>query len=492
MLKQKKFYITTPIYYVNDKPHIGHAYTTVIADIFARWHRLKGENVFFLTGLDENSQKTVQASIKLGFNNTKKFADYMAEQWQAVWKALNISNNDFIRTTEERHKELVIEFIEKVKKKGDIYKGNYSGLYCEDCEEFKNLDDLTKEGFCPYHKKTPKEIQEQNYFFRLSEYQDKILNLVEKDSFIEPESRKNEMRNFVKNGLKDISISRQSLVWGIPFPGDEKQKVYVWFDALTNYLHPKEYWPADLQLMAKDIIKFHAIIWPSMLLSANYKLPKKVFAHGFFTVNGQKMSKTLGNVVDPLYLVKTYGVDALRYFYAREIPFGQDGDFSEASLKSRLNNELANELGNLISRTLTLIEKKLNSEIKKDEVDKKLFKTLKVKQIDKFMLDLSPNNAIASIFAFIHECNAYINDNKPWELEDKVKLNKILYNLTDAIRIITILISSFMPSTSEKINLQLNIKEGKLDECIPGLLKDTKVKKGEILFKKIEDDKKQN
>ena len=489
--QRKKFYITTPIYYVNDKPSVGHAYTTIISDILARWHRLKDEDVFFLTGLDENSQKTVQASIKLGFNDVKKFADYMATQWIEVWKKLNISNNDFIRTTEERHEKLVKDFIERVNKKKDIYKGKYSGLYCEGCEAFVNEDDLIN-GLCPYHQKAPKQIEEENYFFKLSKYQDKILKYIEtKKDFIQPESRKNEILNFVKNGLKDISVSRQSMLWGIPFPNDEKHKVYVWFDALTNYLHPKEFWPANIHIIGKDIIKFHCIIWPAMLMSAEYKLPKKVFAHGFFTVNGQKMSKSLGNVIDPLYLVDKYGLDALRYYYAREIPFGHDGDFSENSLKTRLNNELANELGNLVSRILTLIEKNLNSEVKKTKIDKKLFADLNVKQIDKFMENLEIHNAIARIFGFIQDCNKYINDKKPWEIKDKEKLNEILYNLADALRIVTILLSSFLPSTSEKINKQLGISSGSLFDCTPGLLGNVKVKKEEILFKKIEGEAKE-
>jgi methionyl-tRNA synthetase len=489
MPKQKKFYITTPIYYVNDKPHIGHAYTTINADILARWHKLKGEDVFFLTGLDENSQKTVQASIKLGFNDVKKFADFMAEQWIKTWKVLNITNNDFIRTTEERHKKLVIEFIKKVQAKKDIYKGNYNGLYCDGCEAFKTEDDLD-DGKCPYHHKVPQQISEENYFFKLSKYQDKLLSLyTNHPKLIQPESRRNEIVNFVKKGLKDISVSRQSLVWGIPFPDDEHQKVYVWFDALTNYLHPKKYWPADLHLMAKDITKFHAVTWPAMLMSAGYKLPKKVFAHGFFTVNGEKMSKSLGNVIDPIYLAEKYGTDTLRYYCAREIPFGQDGDFSEGSLKIKLNNELANELGNLLSRTLTLIEKKLNSELKKDKVDKKLFENLDVKKIDKFMENLEIHNAIAAIMGFIQNCNAYVNANSPWAIEDKKKLNKVLYNLTDALRIISILMNSFIPESSEKIRKQLGLDNSHvtIGNCKPGLLENTKISKGEILFRKVEE-----
>jgi len=487
MVKQKKFYITTPIYYVNDKPHVGHAYTTIMADILARWHKLKGENVCFVTGLDENSQKTVDAAIKLGFSTTQKFTDFMAEEWIKAWRSLNIGYTDFIRTTEERHHKLVKEFINKVNKKGDIYKGNYSGLYCEGCEAFIQESELNKEGLCPLHLKAPKYIEEKNYFFKLKKYENELLKLIkENKEFIEPISRKNEILSFIKNGLRDISISRQSLVWGIPFPNDENHRVYVWFDALTNYLHPKKYWPADIQLMAKDIIKFHAIIWPAMLMSSGYKLPKKVFAHGFFTVNGQKMSKTLGNVIDPVYLANIYGVDALRYFYAREIPFGQDGDFSEESLKVRLNNELANELGNLVSRTFSLVEKKLDGKVSKVAVDKKLFKNLKVNKIDKFMLDLEPHNAIASIMSFVQDCNGYISEKAPWNLTKKNELNLVLYNLCDALRIIGILIQPFMPSTSEKIFKQLNLNNAlKLSECKLGLLKNTLIEKGDILFSKV-------
>ncbi len=490
MKKQKKFYITTPIYYVNDIPHIGSAYTTVIADILARWHRLKREKVFLLTGLDENSQKTVEASIKLGFNDIQKYTNFMAERWINVWKVLNISNDDFIRTTEERHRDLVNEFFNKVNSKKDIYKGNYEGLYCEGCETFLTESELINNN-CPTHLKPPKQISEINYFFKLSKYQDKLLSYIEKNlDFIQPQSRKNEMLSFIKSGLKDISISRNSLRWGITLPIDSEQKIWVWFDALINYLHPKEFWPADIHLIGKDITRPHVVIWPAMLLSAGYKLPKKVFAHGFFTVNGQKMSKSLGNAIDPIYLANKYGVDALRYFYAREIPFGQDGDFSEESLKNRLNNELANELGNLVSRTLTLVEKKLNGDIYKDKTDKTLFKNLNIKKIDKFMLNLEPNNAIAGIFGIIQDCNIYVNKKCPWDIENKNELNKILYNLCDALRIISILIYSFMPSTADKIKEQLSCKkEYLLDDCKPGKLLNTKIKKGEILFKKIENDK---
>jgi len=496
MKKNKKFYITTPIYYINDKPHVGHAYTTIIADILARWHRLKNEDVFFLTGLDENSQKTVEASIKLGFNSAQKFADYMAETWLQTWNKLNISNNDFIRTTEERHHHLVTEFTEKINKNGGIYRGNYSGLYCRECEAYVTESDLTSEGLCPLHQKPPVTLNEESYFFRLSKYQDKLLTHIKKNpKFIGPENRKKEIVNFIKSGLKDISISREGAVWGIPFPKDQKHKIYVWFEALQNYLHPKKYWPADIHLMALDITRFHAAIWPAMLMSAEYKLPKKVFAHGFFTVNGQKMSKTLGNVIDPVYLADTYGVDALRYFYVREIPLGNDGDFSEESLRLRLNNELANELGNLVSRTLTLIEKKLNSEVKKSKTDKILFKNLDIKKIDSFIENLETHNAIAAIMSFVQDCNQYIAEKSPWQVEDNKKLNEILYNLADAIKIIAILIQPFMPQTSEKIFSQLNIEKNfRLEDAKPGILESIKISKGEILFQKVltKEEKKQD
>ncbi|MDP1694640.1 MAG: methionine--tRNA ligase, partial [Candidatus Woesearchaeota archaeon] len=350
-----KFYITTPIYYVNDIASIGHAYTTIAADVLARWHRLLGDDVFFLAGLDENSQKTITAAKKLGVKDIKAYTDTMAKKWQQTWKTLEISNDDFIRTTEERHKKVVEEFFMKVMSKGDIYKGNYEGLYCEGCEDFVKETDLVQ-GKCQYHKTEPKKISEENYFFKLSKYQKQVLTHIQKNpEFVGPTSRRNEVISFIEQGLKDISISRPITDWGIPLPIDKEHVFWVWFDALINYISatPK-YWPAQVQLMGKDIIKFHCIIFPAMLLSAGYKLPERLFAHGFLTRDGQKMSKSLGNVVDPLQIAKDYGVDTLRYYLLREIPFGQDGDFSETALKARLNNELNTDIGNLVSRVLTL------------------------------------------------------------------------------------------------------------------------------------------
>ncbi|MEW6063210.1 MAG: methionine--tRNA ligase [Nanoarchaeota archaeon] len=484
----KRFYITTPIYYINDIPTVGSSYTTIAADVIARWHRIKGEDVFFLTGLDENSQKTVQAAKKLCFDSVQKYADMMAEQWQKAWKILNISYDGFIRTTEQRHKDAVYKFFNKVNKKKDIYKGEYKGLYCDSCEGFLTEKELLN-GLCPFHNTPPKYITEKNYFFKLSKYQKKILAHIENNpNFIQPESRRNEIINFIKEGLKDISISRPNLNWGIPLPIDQEQRIYVWFDALINYISGAEkYWPASIHLVGKDIIKFHCIIWPGMLLSADYKLPKQEFAHGFLTINGQKMGKSLGNAIDPIYLSNKYGTDAIRYYLMREIPFGQDGDFSEKALVNRINGELANELGNLLSRTVSMIDNYFKGTLLKGKIDRALQNELDLKLIDKYVEKLEMHHALDEIFKFIRAVNRYINEKQPWEIakKDKKELRDILYNLADSLRIISILISPFMPSTSEKVNEQLGIKQGNLKDCKFGLLKRVNIKKGEVLFKKI-------
>tara|TARA_Y100000310_G_scaffold159627_1_gene159256 strand:+ start:19464 stop:20939 length:1476 start_codon:yes stop_codon:yes gene_type:complete len=485
------FYITTPIYYINDVATIGHAYTNIAADIIARWHRLKKENVFFLTGTDENSQITVRAAKKEFGENVdrkkiKKYADGMATKWKDTWKKLNISNDGFIRTTESKHKKIVNEFFMKVYKKGDIYKGEYKGLYCENCESFYTEKDLVN-NCCPLHKKPPKQISEENYFFKLSKYQNKILKHIENDpDFIQPKSRRNEVLSFLKEeGAKDISISRPIKEWGIPLPIDNKHFFWVWFDALLNYISgAPNYWPVSLHLLAKDILRFHCIIWIGMLQSANYPLPKKLFIHGFLTIDGQKMSKSLGNAINPIHLAEKYGNDPLRYFLIREIPFGQDGDFSEVALKNRLNNELANELGNLLSRVLTLAEKNFKGRIKKGTLNKKLINQLELKKITDYVEDYELHNALSEIFRFIGECNKHVNEEKLWELKDK-KLELNLYNLLESLRILSILLSSFIPETSEKINKQLGVKLGLLKDCKFGLVKEYKVKKEGILFKKL-------
>src|SRR5574337_172781 len=376
---QKKFYLTTPIYYVNDKPHIGHAYTTIAADTLARFQRLKGDDVFFVTGTDENSQKNVQAMEKAGESDLAAYLDRMAGTWRKTWQDLDITFDDFIRTTESRHLAGVERFWEAVKTSGDIYEGQYEGLYCTGCEAFKTESEIVN-GRCSLHPNRDLErIKEKNYYFRLSAYREELLKLYEEGSdFVMPESRRHEIRNYVTDHLTDISISREakSVAAGIPVPGDESQRIYVWFDALVNYLTVvgygtdeqrfKRFWPADLHLVGKDIIKFHCALWPAMLLSAAKNdsllrdadgralLPKQVYAHGFFTIDGQKISKSLGNAIDPRTLIEGYSLDALRYFLLREIPFGEDGDFSEERMSSRYNTELGNTFGNLVNRTIAM------------------------------------------------------------------------------------------------------------------------------------------
>ena len=474
----EKFYVTTPIYYVNDTATIGHAYTTIIGDIIARWNRSQGKNTFYLTGLDENSQKTTDAAKKSGISDIKKYTDDMAVKWKKVWKELNISNDDFIRTTEPRHKKIVEKFFKKVYEKGDIYKGIYEGLYCEGCEAFYLEKDLI-EGKCPYHKKEPKIIKEENYFFKLTKYSDQVLDHIKKNpNFILPKSRRNEVISFINEGLKDTSISRQNVEWGIQLPIDKKHHFWVWFDALINYISGAEkYWPAELHILAKDILRFHCILWPAMLISAGYELPKTLFVHGFLTINGQKMGKSLGNAIDPLKLSEKYGVDQIRYFLAREIPFGQDGDFSEEALKNRINNELANDLGNLISRTLTL-SKKLPEIKGKSEIK------FNIKNIEKLMEEYRLTEALNEIWRYVQETNKYINQKEPWKLEGN-ELEKVLYSCLESIRKVSILLWPFIPQTSEKIFYLLKIEQQKLTEFNKSISK-YKPKEPIILFKKIQ------
>ena len=492
---QKKFYITTPIFYINDKPSVGSAFPAIIADTIARWHRLKGENVFFLTGLDENSEKTVQAAL-LQKKPFQKYADEMAKSWIKTWKLLGINNDDFIRTTEERHKKNVEKFFSIVNKKGDIYKGKYSGLYCEGCEAFLSESDLVN-GKCPLHDKEPKHIEEENYFFRLSNYQSKILEHIEKNpEFIQPESRRNEVISFIKQGLKDISISRPPIyyqedkAWGIKLPIDENQVIWVWFDALINYLLPKEYWPADIHIVGKDIIRFHCVIWPGMLLSAGYELPKKIFAHGFFTVDGQKMSKSLGNIIDPVDIVKKYSSDALRYYLIREIPYGEDGDFSESSLVTRINEELVSNYSNLFYRATYFIEKYFSGKLPKGTEDKKLKENAEqtIKEVEKYVKELRLGEALKSIFTLSSIVNKYFQDNQPWEAvkKEKEKAGNIVYNTANLLRIISTLLCPFMPESSVKAFKSLGIKKPSIDNEFK--LKPGAKIKAIMLFKNIEAD----
>jgi len=499
---KKKFYVTTAIDYPNAEPHIGHAYQKVVADIFARWHRLIGEKVFFLTGTDEHGKKIQEVAEKAG-KTPRQLVDENAEKFKLAWKSLNIAPDRFIRTTDKDHEKLVQEVIKKCYDNGDIYKGTYEGLYCVGCEAYYTEKDLV-DGKCPLHNRPLEVIKEESYFFRLSKYQDFLLKLYkEHPEFVLPNERRNEMTNRVKEGLKDLSISRTSFNWGIPFPLDKKHITYVWFDALFNYLtgagKNHEFWPANLHLLGKDNGWFHAVYWPAFLKSAGYELPKTVFIHGFLSFNGQKISKSLGNAISPMTLVEKYGADSVRYFIARNFAFaeGNDGDFSEKSLVDRHNNELANKLGNLVSRVSALAERyglestskanvknhKTLSRVEKyglTKTENKLLKKLNLKKIENHIENYEIDKALNEIFAFIDKTNEYVQEKKPWETQDK----KVLYELADSIKAIAILLSPFIPETSEKISKVFNFK---LDyKEIDKPLKVSKIEKAPILFTKIE------
>jgi methionyl-tRNA synthetase len=493
---KEKFYITTTIPYANAPPHIGFALEIVQADVLARWNKLKGRQVFFLTGTDEHGTKNYQTAKSLNLT-PQAFVDKNAAHFKELTKVLNISNDYFIRTTDKKvHWPGVIHLWKILAKKGDIYKKKYTGYYCSGCERFITEKDL-KDGKCPNHPNIEVEkVSETNYFFKLSKYSDKITKLVETGKLrIRPVRWKNNFLSLIKDGLYDVSFSRdkEHLPWGIGVPGDKEQVMYVWCDALTNYLTGigfpnkkyKKFWPADVHAVGKDMLRFHAGIWPGMLLSAGIPLPKEIIVHGFLTVNGHKMSKSLGNVISPIKLVEKYPADAIRYLLIREIPFGEDGDFSEKTLIARINGELLSDIGNLVSRVLTLAERAKKSGIKpkgKSVLDKKL----KLNKIEKYMDDLELHHALDEIMNFVRATNKYINENEPWKQEGKALANTI-YNLLESLRIIAILIQPFMPATAEKINKQIGIKT-------KPLLKDCKFKpwkgkpkKGEHLFEKVKD-----
>ena len=465
-----KFFVTTPIYYINDKPHIGHAYSTIVADVIARYHRQLGNEVLFSTGTDENSQKTVQAAEKAGQPLTE-YTSVMAQRWEAVWSDLGISHTRFIRTTEADHTKAVLAFLKAVKP-DDIYSADYEGLYCVGHEAFIREDELVN-GLCPDHGKAPEVVKEKNYFFKLSNYQDALLKYIDAHpEFIQPDSRRNEVVAFIKRGLQDFSISRQKNAWGIPWPDDKDQVVYVWFDALINYLTVAGYpdksftnwWSPDLQIVGKDITKFHCIYWPAMLMSANLALPTTVFGHGFFTVDGQKISKSLGNAVDPRDLVKIYGVDALRYYLLREIPFGSDGEFTRERFDVVYNTELANDLGNLVQRVAVMITKYFNGEI--GETPPHSHDASAYGQaMDNYKFD----RALAEVWELVRGANQYIEAEKPWELAktDTEQLAYVLRQTVSDLSQIATLLLPFLPNTSGRI--LATFKGGKVDHAI-GLL----------------------
>ncbi|MGV8151499.1 MAG: methionine--tRNA ligase [Candidatus Nanoarchaeia archaeon] len=468
----KKFYITTAIDYVNARPHIGHAFEKILADALARWHILKGEEVFFLTGTDENAQKNSQAAKQAGIP-TQEFVDQNSYFFIELCKKLDVNYSRFIRTTEQEHKRISQEIFKKVYDSGEIYKGKYEGLYCTGCEAYLTEKDLVN-GLCPEHNKAPEFMSEEAYFFKLSKYQNQIIEFIE--NYIFPEFRKNEILSRLKNEeLKDLCVSRSNLDWGIDNPVDPKHKIYVWFDALINYISgSNENWPADIHVIGKGINWFHSVIWPAMLMSLNYPLPKKLLVHGYVNIAGQKMSKSLGNVINPLELLEKYKSDTIRYSLLKGSTLN-DFDFSEDILKERHNSELANKLGNLVSRVSALAEK-----YALEQTENTLITKLKINEIEKSFANFELDKALAEIFSFIDICNEYIQEKKPWETKDK----KILYELADSIKAIAILLWPFIPNTSEKIANQFGFNI--IFDNINKPLEIKPISKADILFKKIE------
>ncbi len=512
------FYITTPIYYVNDVPHIGHAYTTIAADVLARYHRLLGHDVFFLTGLDEHGQKVQQAAAKAGIS-PQEHCDRLTPQFQNLWKKLNISNDGFIRTTDAQHQAVVQRFLQQLFDQQLIYRAEYTGWYCTFDERFWTEKDV-EGGLCPDCQRPVEQLSESNYFFRMSQYQQRLLDHIDANpNFIRPESRRNEVLGFLQKPLEDLSISRPKsrLSWGIELPFDQDYVTYVWFDALVNYVSGLEYlpdkpavdrfWPASVHLVGKDILTTHAVYWSTMLMALELPLPHTIFAHGWWTVNGEKMSKSRGNVVDPYAMVETFGADAFRYFVMREVPFGQDGDFSQESFLGRINSDLANGIGNLLSRTVTLIQRSCEGKIpapvssETTDLDSELQATAETLLREKLPLHLGSdrlefNRTLESIWGLVQLGNQYIDKTAPWVLakdaEQQDRLRTVLFHATETLRFLCVAISPFLPKTAEEMSRQLGLH---LDFSTPllgqplawgDLAAGVEVVKGKSLFPRID------
>ncbi len=507
------FYITTPIYYPNDVPHIGHAYNAVATDFVARYHRLRGERVFHLTGTDEHGLKLQRAAEAAG-TDPKTWVDRMEPRWREVWSRLEIANDDYIRTTEPRHEQAVVKLLRAVRDNGrdDIYLGTYKGLYCVSCEAYYTADDLLEGELCPIHERPVEHVTEENYFFRLSAYANRLLERYEgTPSAVEPETRRNEVLSLIRGGLQDFSISRTNFRWGIPLPWDPAHVCYVWFDALTNYITAAGYgsdpdrfasmWPADVHLIGKDILRFHAVYWPAMLMAGGIEPPTQVWAHGFLTVGGKKMSKTNATGIHPFELIDHFGVDSYRYYFMREIAFGQDGSFSWESMVDRHNADLANGLGNLASRVLAMLGTSFDGAVPKpagdgEQADLPSVIDDAIVRYDAHMRDLALGQALAAVWDVVGRANGYLVEKEPWKIAKddarRDELAGVLYAAAETLRILAILIVPIMPGAAARLWTQLGVKEPLELQRLPGagrwglLEPGTVTAKGEALFPRLE------